>query len=171
MLAAAVSAPVDLATFEQALARHDSATSALEEWCAARGIAEAPIVRAKSMPVDGIETPALVKHQLRLTGGEQARLRKVHLSCGETLLSVAWNWYVPERLTPAMNSALATTDVPFGKVTAPLRFRREPLAILPGRAENCPAGTISTHRARLILPDGRPLAYLIECYTAANLGG
>lgn len=85
------------------------------------------------------------------------------------MLSVAWNWYVPARLTPAMNETLRATDTPFGKVVAPLRFRREALSSVAGAAENCPAGTVSTHRARLMLPDGRPLAYLIECYTAANM--
>jgi len=86
-------------------------------------------------------------------------------------LSVAWNWYVPARLSPAMNATLRDGDVPFGKVVAPLGFRRVSLPTITGRGENCPAGTISTHRARLVLPDGRALAYVVECYTAANLGG
>jgi chorismate-pyruvate lyase len=157
--------------FEAALARRDSATLALEDWCAARRIADPPVVRAKRLPVEGLAMPATVERELNLARGERAQVRNVQLLCGDAVLSVAWNWYVPSRLTPAMNEALRTTDTPFGKVVAPLRFRREPLATVQGRAEEaCPAGTVSTHRARLILPDGRPLAYLIECYTAANLG-
>jgi hypothetical protein len=70
-----------------------------------------------------------------------------------------------------MNAALRDGDIPFGKVAASLHFRREPLPTIAGRGENCPGGTISTHRARLVLPDGRALAFVIECYTAANLSG
>lgn len=170
-LAAALTAPAGLEAFEAALARRDSATLALEDWCAARRIADPPVVRAKNLSNESAAIPAAARRELGLKAGERAQMRQVHLSCGKTVLSVAWNWYVPARLTPAMNEALSTTDTPFGKVVAPLQFRREPLATVPGRAETCPVGTISTHRARLILPDGRPLSYLIECYTAANLAG
>lgn len=169
-IAAALPFSASLDAFEATLARQDSATQALEDWCTVQRIADPPVVHAKRLPTKGAMTPAAARRQLRLGRGQRAQLRKVHLSCGATVLSVAWNWYVPERLTPSMNKALRTTDTPFGKVVAALRFRREALATLEGRAETCPLGTISTHRARLILSDGRPLAYLIECYTAANLG-
>jgi len=96
--------------------------------------------------------------------------RHVRLACHGTVLSEAFNWYIPARLTPEMNATLATTRTPFGTVAAPLAFTRTPLATIPGRARPCPAGTISSHRAVLHLPDGRALAYLIECYTAAILG-
>jgi hypothetical protein len=70
-----------------------------------------------------------------------------------------------------MNEALSSTDTPFGKVVAPLNFRRVPLTAESrrGRGKDCPAGTIRTNRARLELADGKPLALLIECYTNANL--
>lgn len=166
---AALTSLTSLDAFEATLARHDSATLALEEWCAAQRIADPAVIRARNQAVPGQRASRVVRRLLDTGPGERVELRKVHLSCGEAVLSVAWNWYVPARLTPAMNAALHSTDTPFGKVVAPLRFRREPLSTVAGPAENCPAGTISTHRARLVLPDGRPLAYLIECYTAANL--
>lgn len=158
-----------LDAFEAVLRRHDSATLALEDWCARRGLAAPARITARVVADNGATPPADLATMLRLEAGETAVLRHVRLSYGEDVLSVAWNWYVPARLTPGMNEALATTDTPFGKVVAPLGFRRRPLATLRGRQEACPADTITTHRAMLLLPDGRPLAFLVECYTAANL--
>lgn len=170
-LTLASTSTVDLPKFEAMLARHDSATAALEQWCERRGIADPPIVRARRIGATSNDPPRSMRRRLNVARGEQIALRHVRLACGTTVLSVAWNWYVPARLTPTMRETLRTTDTPFGKVVARLSFRREALATIAGRAENCPRGTISTHRARLILPDGKPLAYVIECYTAANLGG
>ncbi|MFM6832719.1 MAG: hypothetical protein ACKOVA_20640, partial [Novosphingobium sp.] len=93
----------------------------------------------------------------------------VRLTCGDTVLSVAHNWYVPARLTPEMNRTLETTDAPFGKVVAPLGFRRERLASRRGRMAECPEGTILSHRAVLRLLDGRAISLVVECYTRANL--
>ena len=101
----------------------------------------------------------------------QLGYRHVRLACGTNVLSEAHNWYVPGRLTPAMNAALAATTIPFGKVAAPLGFRRERLDSKRGARPECPRGTILSHRALLRLPDGRPLALLVECYTRANLAG
>lgn len=156
--------------FEATLARHDSATLALEEWCGMQGIAN-PKITAQILPDSGEGSAAQeeIHRRMKVSGDDDLALRHVTLSCGGTVLSVAWNWYVPALLTPAMKDALRSTDIPFGKVVAPLRFRREPLATLAGAGANCPGDTISTHRAMLVLPDGRPLAYLVECYTAANL--
>ncbi|MFC0204227.1 hypothetical protein [Novosphingobium soli] len=158
-----------LEAFESVLRRHDSATLALEEWCALRGLADPARITARTLPGGVVAPPPALPGRLALAEGEAIAMRNVSLSCGGTVLSVAWNWYVPARLTPAMNEALRVSDVPFGKVVAALDFRRRPLSTVEGPAENCPADTISTHRAMLVLPDGRPLAYLVECYTAANL--
>lgn len=170
-LAAMIANPAapTLAEFEATLARHDSASLALEEWCGVRGMAEPARLTAKTLGVPGAPAPTQVRQRLALAAADALAMRHVQLSCGGTVLSVAWNWYAPARLTPAMNAALARGDTPFGKVVAPLGFRRKPLSTVAGPAENCPADTISTHRAMLVLPDGRPLAYLVECYTAANL--
>lgn len=167
--AAALPGPPGLAEFEANLAAHDSATEALESWCSAHGIGAGP-VRASLLKGENA-SPAGLERTLALAASESVALRNVRLTCGGKVLSVAWNWYVPQRLTADMNAQLASSDVPFGKVARGLGFRRETLGIVRGQAENCPADTISTHRALLRLPDGRPLAYLVECYTAANLGG
>lgn len=68
-----------------------------------------------------------------------------------------------------MNEALERTDTPFGKVVAPLGFRRERLSETHGRTTECPVGTILTHRAALRLGDGRAISLVVECYTRANL--
>ena len=75
----------------------------------------------------------------------------------------------PARLTPAMNRTLETTDMPFGKVVMPLGFRRERLEARRGRAAECPAGTVLSHRAVLRLGGGTAISLVVECYTRANL--
>lgn len=167
--AAALPGQPSLAEFEADLASHDSATEALEKWCTAHAIGTGP-VRASLIASAPTVEPGALAATLALGAGDAVTMRNVRLSCGDKVLSVAWNWYVPQRLTPEMNAQLATSDVPFGKVARDLGFWRETLGVVRGRAENCPEDTISTHRALLRLPDGRPLAYLVECYTAANLG-
>lgn len=170
--APALTAAPTLEEFETVLRRHDSATLALEEWCALRGLADPARVTARTitqtMNVASDAAPAM-RDRLAIGPGDAVAMRHVQLSCGPAVLSVAWNWFVPDRLTHDMKNALRLSDAPFGKVVAPLGFRRRPLSTVAGPADDCPANTISTHRAMLVLPDGRPLAYLVECYTAANL--
>ena len=69
------------------------------------------------------------------------------------------------------DAELAATDTPFGRVVAPLGFRRERLASRRGPSNFCtdPA-TVLSQVALLRLPDGRPISLVAECYTAANLG-
>ncbi len=170
LLAAAAREPATLADFEAKLSKNDSATKALGEWCEARHLADPAVIRAQ-LKAKGRSplSPPTVRRMLTINRGQAFALRHVDLVCGTKVLSEAWNWYVPARLTPEMNTALAETDVPFGKVAAPLKFRRAPLKTVRGRIAPCPAKTISTHRALLVLPDGNTLAYVIECYTAANI--
>lgn len=167
-LAACAAPQADLLDqFETTLAAQDSATAALGAWCEQRRIASPARVTAAVLPggmrSDPHDLPALL--QLTAPPG----YRHVRLSCGGRVLSEAHNWYVPAQLTPAMNAALATSDVPFGKVAAPLRYTRQRLSSQRGAGPGCPASTILTHRALLRLPDGAPLALVTECYTPANL--
>jgi chorismate-pyruvate lyase len=113
-----------LQTLNAELLSHDSATMTLEDWCAdhaladpARIIARRPDVAAKPIPDD-------MRQALAVDAQEPIAYRHVQLMCGEHVLSEADNWYVPSRLTPAMNHTLETTDEPFGKVVKPLDFRR-----------------------------------------------
>ncbi len=109
---------------------------------------------------------------------EPVAYRRVRLRCGERVLSEADNWYVPALLTPDMNRTLDTTDTSFGRVVAPLDFRRETLsAKLLWSPESRGAGSpialprfVLQHRAVLERPDGRPFSALVETYTSEVLG-
>ena len=161
--------PASVAAFETALARHDSATEALRQWCEARAIAVPAEIMARPVQGAAARRPAKLRQLLGIGAAEPIGYRHVELTCGDRVLSVAHNWYVPGRLSPAMNLALTTSQVPFGRIAAPLGYRREPLEILSKPPRGCPPNTISAHRALLRLPDGRVLAYVLECYTAENL--
>lgn len=158
-----------LPRFEAALAQRDSATAVLEHWCAANRLADPPRIVADGMMAASAPEPADARPLLQASAETALGYRHVALSCGGAVLSVAHNWYVPDRLTPAMNATLTSTRIPFGKVAAPLGFRRERLDSQRGARPECPRDTILSHRALLRLPDGRPLALLVECYTRANL--
>lgn len=158
----------ELDDFERTLAAQDSATAALSQWCAAHGLATRPQIVARPVSGPALPPPADIAG---LLGGEPVAFRHVRLTCGDAVLSEAFNWYVPARLSAAMNRTLAETDTPFGRVAAPLGFRRERIDAHRGATGGCPPATILTHRARLVLPDGRPLALLVECYTQAILPG
>lgn len=156
-----------LAEFERTLAAQDSATAALGQWCRARRLADPPTIRAEQAGT--APRPSAEIRRLLAAPDEPLAYRHVRLVCGDAVLSEADNWYVPGRLTVEMNETLATTQTPFGRVVAPLGFRRERLSSTRGRAADCPKGTVLSHRARLMLPDGRPISLVTECYTRANL--
>lgn len=158
-----------LTRFERTLAANDSATAALGQWCSAKRIAApAEIVAETDRAASEVATPA-IRAALGVGADEPLAFRHVKLRCGGAVLSDAKNWYVPARLTPAMNTALETTRTPFGTVVRPLGFRRERLESRRGRAEGCPAGTVLSHKAVLRLADSKAISLVIECYTAANL--
>jgi hypothetical protein len=157
-----------LAEFERTLAAQDSATAALGEWCKARAIADPPVIRAEQVGLTP-QPSAEVRELLGDREDDALANRHVRLVCGDKVLSEADNWYDPTWLTPEMTRTLATTQTPFGKVVAPLGFRRERLSAKRGRAKDCPRGTVLSHRALLRLPDGKPLSVVTECYTRANL--
>ena len=158
-----------LDSFAAQLAAQPSATLALGQWCGRQGFADPPLVTAQPVIGASQAPPADARTLLGIAADEPLAYRRVRLWCGGRVLSEADNWYVPARLTPAMNAALAASDVPFGRVAAPLGFIRERLAETRGAAPGCPPGTVLSHRGVLRLPDGRGLALVGECYTAANL--
>lgn len=162
--------PERLIALEATLAAHDSATLALERWCAVQGLADPSDVRAEAIAGPPASLHAAGRMLMGIGPEEPLGYRHVRLSCGDTLLSTAQNWFVPARLPVAMREALETTSQPFGKVIAPLGFRRERIASLRGRGEGCPRDTVLTQIAVLRLPDGQVISYLIECYDRALLG-
>jgi len=158
-----------MAAFEANLASHTSATQALQEWCDGRRIAPGATIRAEFVRDSDAAAPADLRTILAVGPGDVLGYRHVRLLCGDQVLSDAHNWFVPARLTPDMNHQLNETQVPFGRIAASLNFTREPLSAALRGDPGCPAGAISTHRARLVLPDGHPLAFVVECYTFANV--
>ena len=155
--------------FEGNLAGHSSATAALQQWCDTRGIAPGETIAVEFVAGADEAPPADLRGILGVSAEVPLGYRHVRLVCGTVVLSDAHNWFVPARLTAEMNRQLNDTRVPFGRVAASLNFTREPLAAARRGDPGCPVDAISTHKARLLLPDGKPIAYVVECYTEANL--
>jgi hypothetical protein len=169
------------------LLAHDSATLTIERWCADHRLADpARIIAERVRDADQPASPE-VRTALDVKPDEPLGYRRVRLKCGDHVLSEADNWYVPARLTPAMNHVLETTDTPFGKAVAALHFRRHTLSVdvlwrpLPKgwemgatpAAKEAGALTIPDHvlehRAVLSTPDGEPFSEVVETYTAEVL--
>jgi hypothetical protein len=137
-----------------------SATQVLTDWCARLRLSDPPAIHAG---LDAVNVPASVETRalLKVSAGEPLRYRRVKLACGSHVLSVADNWYVPSRLTPAMNAALDTTDTPFGAIVRPLNFHRQTLDADTVRE----AGIILRVRALLLTADNVPFSLVVENYT------
>jgi chorismate-pyruvate lyase len=170
------------------LLSHDSATLTLDRWCGSHKLATpATIVAERVRNVDQQPT-AEQRELLKVSASEPVRYRRVHLKCGERVLSEADNWYVPARLTKEMNQALENSDIAFGRAVQALDFQRRTLAaellwrplpegweMNPGfHGQPAPALQIPhevlQHRAILTLPDGTPFSMVVETYTAEVLG-
>ena len=110
-----------------------TATETLLAWCEEHGLSEGPI----TVEIRQRFAPALVPDEvlpaLELGPGETIHYRQVRLTRGSLPLAAAENWFVPQRLTAAMNEALIRTNVPFGQVIAPLQPFRRTLAANPNR--------------------------------------
>ncbi|MCJ2034359.1 hypothetical protein [Methylobacterium sp. J-068] len=163
-----------LEAFRARLIAGPSATAVLEGWCRERwGIPAAGLV-AQAVP--GPERPLsqVQRARLDLPRDGIARYRRVRLTCGGRVLSEAENWYVPDRLTEAMNRLLDTSDVPFGRVVHPLAHARRNLGLrlLPGAGDPAGAGPhapLFAIEALLLRRDGLPLCEVAEVYTGAVL--
>ena len=174
-------------TLDAGILGSPSATATLEAWCADHARAAPATINARI--VAGPEKPASHEQRERLgvDASEPIKHRYVALSCGPHILSVADNWYVPGRLTPAMNVALASTDVPFGRIVAPLEPRRRTIAAIrlwtplpTGRDQGEPTPDhpdrtlkipdfLLEHRAILYTADRTPFAEVHEHYTSEIL--
>src|SRR5208283_1984997 len=113
-----------LQTLSAELLSHDSATATLEQWCAAHHLANPARITAERLPGADQPPTAEQRQELRVKPTQAVRYRHVKLRCGTVVLSEAENWYVPSRLTAAMNQQLNTTDAPFGKIMQALHFQR-----------------------------------------------
>lgn len=172
-----------LQTLNADLLSHDIATLTLERWCGDHRMASPAKVTARRVREQDKPLPASMRDALGIGTGEPVRYRRVQLMCGTHVLSEADNWYLPSRLTPAMNRSLENTDTPFGKAVKDLHFRRRTVSAellwspLPTGWEmqaKLPAATSRTlvlpkhvlqHRAMLYDAAQRPFSALIETYT------
>ncbi len=148
-----------------------SATGTLESWCAEHGLAEQARVRAVRVHGQDKAAPADVLKALGAGAGTPLRYRRVQLVCGNRVLSEADNWYLPDRLSTAMNQVLDSSDEPFGRVVGPLGFQRQTLAdqtFWPPRGEG-DDGVILEVRALLRDRQQQPFSYVIESYSVQAL--
>jgi hypothetical protein len=141
------------------------ATLFLTGRCAELHLADPAVVRAQNLPTpDG--APADVRALLQVDAAERIAHRHVRLTCGGHVLSEADNWYVPARLTPAMNTSLDTTDTPFGTVVRPLNFHRRTVET----ARPATGETVLQVKAVLLTPQELPISLVVENYQADLLG-
>jgi chorismate-pyruvate lyase len=172
-----------LQTLNSNLLGHDSATQILGEWCREHRLAADPQIVVQRVHDEPLPASEEQRRNLRVAPADEVRFRHVRLLCGSLVLSEADNWYVPGRLTAAMNQQLESTDAPFGAVVHELHFQRHTLAarllwepLAPGwemgaHSEQARAARLVVpervleHRAVLSLPDGMPISEVIETYT------
>ena len=153
-----------------------SATLVLTRWCAAYKLAPTPRIVARRVLGPPRPAPRDVRRNLALRPGEATGYRRVQLLCGVRILSDADNWYVPDRLTPAMNRILDHTDTPFGLAVRRLNFRRRTLSSEKLWAPAASGGvmTLPDHVLRnvglLTVAGGLPISQVIENYTLEILG-
>lgn len=145
-----------------------SATLTLERWCRDHALADPPQILAHQIEAPAAPPSAEVRSDLQLSPADTVRYRRVELTCGAHVLSVAENWYVPSRLTPDMNRLLDDTQTPFGKVVLPLKPHRETRAMqhlwspLPEgweRLRNASAGTAAPLNIPAALFEHRAVLY------------
>lgn len=165
-------AAVRLALLQRELLDHPSATRVLGAWCARYHLAADPRIVAERVQGPPKPAPDSVRHNLALRPGEALGYRRVQLLCGTQVLSDADNWYVPDRLTPAMNALLDHSDTPFGLAVAGLHFRRRMISsdILWHPGDPAMPEHVLRNVGLLTAETGAPISQVIENYTAAVLG-
>lgn len=152
----------DVEALDRALSATASATAVLQSWCDRHR----PGVRIRAVVIRRETVPAGGHGAVLGVAADQVAYRRVQLRCGEDVLSEADNWYVPARLTPAMNAALAS-ETPFGVVVRPLAPSRRNLS-----SERSWAGQGSSEILRhhaVLSARGQPIAEVIETYRRAML--
>ena len=150
-----------LAAFEAQLEANPSATAVLQSWCDAHARPGTRIVAQQVQPAP-VPPPADARQALAVKPGEAVRYRRVQLTCGGRVLSNADNWYLPGKLTDAMNETLEHTETPFGRAVAALHFSRRNFStdFLPPKGKN-----VLRHSAVLLTDKGQPFSFVVETYT------
>lgn len=175
--AARAAAEARIIRLQQLLESEPSATLVLRQWCETYHLATDPRIIAKAVRGAPQPPPASVRHNLALKPGEAVGYRRVQLLCGDHILSDAENWYVPDRLTPAMNAMLDHSDTPFGLAVRSLHFTRRTLSSArlwspasAGSGDMAVPDHVLRNEGLLMIDGDVPIAHVIENYTAAILG-
>jgi hypothetical protein len=150
-----------LAAFEAQLDANPSATAVLQSWCDAHARPGTRIVARQVQPAP-VPLPAEARQALAIKPDEAVRYRRVQLMCGSRVLSNADNWYLPGKLTDAMNDTLEHSQTPFGRAVAALHFSRrnlETVYLPPGKSG------VLRHSAVLLTDKGQPFSFVVETYT------
>jgi len=143
-----------------------SATQFLTGKCASLKLASPAVIHAVRDRDMDVKAGAGVRKLLNVGSNARLGYRRVKLTCGSHVLSEADNWYVPDRLTPDMNHALDTSDVPFGAVVKPLNFHRKTIKT---EALSEPAHGLRV-TALLVTGQGEPFSLVIENYSPELVG-
>jgi chorismate-pyruvate lyase len=174
-------------TLNATLLASNSATKTLEAWCGAHHMAGNAVLHARLRR--DVQKPVTPEQRARLHIGpeEPVIYRRVDLACGDHVLSQADNWYVPGRLPAAVEKALETSDIPFGRAIQPLHPRRQTFGVdvfwhpLPEGWELAPPPpdhqganlaippVLFEHHAVVYAADGQPISEVDEHYTSAIL--
>ncbi|MBO2672422.1 hypothetical protein ACOI2Q_02930 [Shewanella algae] len=159
-----------LLQLDQRLLASRSATKTLSDWCDEYQLATDASIRAEGEKHFIHDAPKEVYRQLKVAPGSRLGHRKVRLICGDRVLSVADNWYVPELLTQEMNQQLQHTKTPFGTAVKALDFRRENLQSLKlWQGSKVLPPFVLQHKALLLRADDKPFSLVIERYTSELL--
>ena len=153
----------DVEALDLALKANPSATAVLQAWCDRHR----PGLKVRAVVTDR-ETVLAGSHAalLGVVETDQVAYRHVQLTCGDEVLSEADNWYVPARLTPEMNAALAG-ETPFGVAVRPLAPSRRNLSSersWDGQGEK----DVLRHHA-VLTASGAPISEVVEVYQRATL--
>lgn len=184
-LLARTQAEVVVQTLNGRLLASSSATVMLADWCATHHLAADPRIRADVDRSARREPSMEQRARLGIGPDEPVAYRHVRLMCGDRLLSVAENWFVPGRLPAEVTDVLARTDKPFGTAIRALGPSRKTISVdvlwhpltagwehdptpertggEQGPCEAVPAELIR-HRALVLDKDGRALAEVVETY-------
>ena len=111
--------PPQLAELVNHFRVHATATEALTTWCVAHMKQRATAIVVRVLADDEADH-ASYSGPLVISKSERLRYRKVQLRWGDTTVSEAENWYLPDRLPQAMCTRLLTDFAPFGEVVRDL---------------------------------------------------
>ena len=156
-----------LKALDAQLRASDSATLVLQSLCERHGWANPARIHAERQDVAAVLPTDAQRRRLAISADEPVAYRRVKLMCGDHVLSEAENWYVPGRLSAAINAMLASGDTPFGAAIRPLKPVRRHLGsqwLWRGAKGGDVPQALLKHLALVLDGAGRPLAEVAETY-------